>query len=357
MTRRIPAAGLALLRDAGAALEVGQDEESGLAPAVLLEAARRADVLVTLLSEPVGRAVLVVNPLLRGVANYAVGFDNIDVAAATELGIPVSNTPDVLTEATADFTWALLLGVARRVVEAHRYTVEGRYRIWGPNLLLGADVGRGPAGRPKVLGIVGFGRIGAAVARRATGFDMDVLAFDPHAARAIEAAEAVRAADLDALLAASDFVSLHPALTRQTRHMIGERQLRTMKPTAYLINASRGPVVDERSLVRALREHWIAGAALDVYEHEPAIADGLRELPNVLLAPHVASATVETRAEMARIAARNAIAHLRGERAAQCINPDVYDTAAYHVRVHGLDPYARRTEAPPEHVQRPGSEE
>jgi lactate dehydrogenase-like 2-hydroxyacid dehydrogenase len=330
VTRRIPEAGLTLLRAAGLEVVIGQtDEERGLDREALLEGVADADVLISLLTEPVDREVLERNPNLRGVANYAVGFNNIDVEAATELGIPVSNTPGVLTETTADATWALLLAVARRIPEAHAYTAAGRFRIWGPNLLLGADVSPGGSGRRKVLGVVGYGRIGRAVARRSSGFDMDVLAHDPRKQAVIEAAWGIEWADLDQLLARSDFVTLHTPLDDETHHLIGERELRAMKETAFLINTSRGPVVDERALVEALREGWIAGAGLDVYEDEPALTHGLADLANVVLLPHIGSASRDTRNEMARGAARNALAMIRGERAPDSVNPDVYVTEAW----------------------------
>jgi glyoxylate reductase len=333
VTRRIPEAGLSLLRGQGAVVRIGQPhDEEGLARDALLQGVREADVLLCLLTDRIDRDVLETNPALLGIANYAVGHDNIDISAATELGIPVTNTPGVLTESTADFTWALLMAVARRIPEGHAYTQQGRYRIWGPNLLLGADVGTGPDGRRKTLGIVGYGRIGRAVARRAQGFDMEVLAYDPPNQAAIEEDRGVRAAELPELLHKSDFVTLHTALTPGTRHLIGEPELRAMKPTAYLINAARGPIVDERALVTALREQWIAGAALDVYENEPELAEGLADLPNVVLAPHMASATVDTRARMATIAATNALAHLRHEPAPDCVNPAVYATGRYRAR-------------------------
>ncbi len=338
VTRRIPDAGMDLLRSNGAAVTVGQtDEERGLTAQQVLEGVKSADVLLSLLTEPVTREVLSANPHLLGVANYAVGFNNVDVAAATELGIPVTNTPGVLTDTTADLTWALILGAARRIVEAHQYMVAGRYKLWGPNLFLGADVSPGGTGRRKVLGIIGYGRIGAAVARRAIGFDMDVLAYDPHNAAAIAAdandpSRHVRAVDLDELLRESDFVSLHPLLTEETRHMIGDRQLGMMKRTAYLINVARGPVVDEAALVRALQSHTIAGAALDVFEDEPAMKPGLAECENALLVPHIASASQDTRDRMAVMAATNAIAHAEGKRAPNVVNPEVYDSPAYSAR-------------------------
>ena len=333
VTRCIPQPGLDTLENAGVAVEVFQEhEERGVAADDLRGLAQRADVLLCLLTEPVDRALLEVNPRLLGVAIMAVGFDNIDVAAATELGIPVSNTPGVLTETSADTTWALLLAVARQIPQAHAYTKAGRFRLWGPNLFLGGDVGPGASGRRKVLGVVGFGRIGRAVARRARGFRMEVLAHDPFQRKEIDRDPQVRGVELDELLARSDFVTLHTALTDETRHQIGEAQLRAMKPDAYLVNAARGEVVDENALVRALREGWIRGAALDVYEREPKLAEGLAELSNVVLLPHILSASVETRGRMAEMAAENALAHLRGKRAPNPVNPEVYATAAYRRR-------------------------
>lgn len=341
MTRRLPDVALDILRDADAVVTIGQsNEEEGLDRQALLNGVRNADVLLSLLTESIDREVLAANPKLLGVANCAVGFNNIDAVAATELGIPVSNTPGVLTDTTADLTWALILGVARRIAEAHQYMVAGRYKLWGPNLFLGEDVSPGGSGRRKVLGIIGYGRIGAAVARRATGFDMDVLAYDPHNQAVIDADAAdpsrhVRSASLDELLTQSDFVSLHPLLTPETHHMIGERELKLMKPTAYLINVARGPVVDEAALVQALQRHTIAGAALDVYEDEPRMAPGLADLDregSVLLVPHIASASRDTRDRMASMAATNAVAHLRGEPAPNVVNPDVYATDAYRAR-------------------------
>ncbi len=333
VTRRIPEAGLKLLREAGATVTISQnDEEQGVERAELLAGVESCDVLLPLLTEPIDRQVLEANPRLLGVAQMAVGYNNVDVETATELGIPVANTPGVLTETTADFTWAMLMAVARRVPEAHNYMVAGRYKLWGPNLFLGGDVGRGASGRRKVLGIVGYGRIGAAVARRAVGFEMEILAYDPFNREGIEADAKVRWAGLDELLEQSDFVTLHPPLTPETHHLIDAAALERMKPTAYLINAARGPVVDEAALVTALRKGAIAGAALDVFEHEPAMAPGLAELDNAVLLPHIASASHDTRSKMATMAATNAVAHLRRERAPDAVNPEVYDSGAYRRR-------------------------
>lgn len=337
VTRTIPEAGLRILQAADVSVDILQtDDESAVDRGKLLDAVGTADVLLALLTERVDAELLQRGERLRGVANYAVGFNNVDVDAATELGIPVTNTPGVLTEATADLTWTLLLAVARRIPEAHAYMTAGRYRIWGPRLLLGADVGPGADGERRTLGIIGFGRIGQAVARRARGFDMRTIAFDPYSRSTIDAFDDVDYAELDELLAMSDFVTLHALLTSETRHLIDERALRHMKETAYLVNVARGEMVDERALVRALQEGWIAGAALDVFEHEPAMAAGLAACSNAVLVPHIGSATVGTRNRMATMAATNAVAHLVFERAPDVVNPAVYETAAYRERVRCL---------------------
>jgi glyoxylate reductase len=333
VTRPLPQQGLAVLQAAGAACRILQpDPEAAVDRPALLAAAPAADVLLCLLTERVDRDLLERCTRLRGVANMAVGYNNIDVAAATALGIPVSNTPGVLTETTADLTWALLLAVARRIPQAHAYMTAGRFRIWGPELFLGADVGTGPDGVQRTLGIIGFGRIGQAVARRARGFGLRVLACNPRSRDAIDAADGVDFADLDTIIASSDFLTLHASYSKETHHLIDAAALRRMKPTAYLINVARGEMVDERALVRALQEGWIAGAALDVFEHEPAMADGLAACTNAVLVPHIGSASTATRGRMAAMAADNALAHLRLERAPNVVNPDVYGTAAYRER-------------------------
>jgi len=333
VTRRIRDAGLDLLSEAGVELRVWPGPENARPTREeVLEGTRWADVVLSVLTESVDREVMEANPGLRGVANFAVGFDNIDVPVATELGIPVSNTPGVLTDTTADLTWALLLSAARNIAVGDVYMRGGNYRAWGPNLLLGEDVSPGGDARPKVLGILGFGRIGQAVARRAIGFDMRILAFDPFARDAIEADPQAEWAEFDDLLSESDFVSVHTLLSEDTRHLISERELSLMKPTAYLINAARGPIVDEEALVRALRKGEIAGAGLDVYENEPEMVNGLAELENAVLLPHLGSATRGTRNLMATKAATNALAMLNLERAPNCLNPEVYDTSAYRSR-------------------------
>ncbi len=337
VTRRIPEAGMEPLRAAGLELRVlVEQEDQGPARDHILAAVQDCHLLVPLLTEPVDRGILEAGTELLGVAQMAVGFDNVDVAAATELGIPVGNTPGVLTDTTADLAWALLMATARRIPEAHAYQVEGRYRLWGPNLFTGMDVSPGGSGRRKVLGIVGYGRIGQAVAQRSQGFDMDVLAYDPHNREGIDEDARVTWADLPELLERSDFVTLHTLLTRETRHLIGEAELRAMKPTAILVNTARGPVVDEEALVVALREGWIAGAGLDVYEDEPAMKPGLAELRSAVLLPHIASASRDTRDRMARMTAANGLAFLKGEPGPTTVNPQVYDSAAWRARVERI---------------------
>jgi glyoxylate reductase len=332
-TRRIPDAGLEILKRAGELSVAVEAEDETVPREKILAGVRNADVLVSLLTERIDRAVLEAGERLRGVANYAVGFNNIDVVAATELGLPVTNTPGVLTDTTADLAWALIMAVARNVVPADRYMREGRYKIWGPSLFIGSDVSPGGDGRRKTLGIVGFGRIGQAVYRRSQGFDMRVLAYDPPMKEIIEKTEGVEYADMDPLLKESDFVTIHTDLNPSTRHLFGKSAFAKMKSSAYLINTARGPIVDEQALVEALRDGEIAGAGLDVFEEEPKMAPGLSALDNVVVLPHVASASRATRNKMATMCAENASAHARLERAPNCVNPEVYDTEAYGKRV------------------------
>jgi len=255
---------------------------------------------------------------LRVISCYSVGYDHVDVAEATRRGIYVTFTPGVLTEATADFAWALLLAVARRVVEGDKFVRERKWKYWSPLTLVGADVYR------RTLGIVGFGRIGRAVAKRARGFEMKILYHDAHRLASSEEAElGLEYRDLVGLLRESDFVSLHTSLTAATRHMIGEAELKLMKKTAYLINTARGPVVDEGALIKALKEGWIAGAGLDVYETEPIVSSELIALDNVVLAPHIGSASFDGRSKMSEVSAKNLVAVLKGEAPLHLVNPEV----------------------------------
>ena len=293
VTRQLPGPAVDRLAAAGHTVDVWEHDVPP-APAVLRQRAAGADGLLCLLTDRIDRALLDAAPRLRAVATFAVGVDNIDLAAAAARGIPVGNTPDVLTDATADLTWALLLAAARRLVPAAGAAVDGSWRTWDPTGFLGADV------HGATLGLIGHGRIGQAVARRARGFDMTVL----H----------TRATPLHELLAASDFVSLHVPLTAETRHLIDAAALRTMKPSAILVNTARGPIVDQAALRVALTEGWIAGAALDVTDPEPLPADDpLLGAPNLLVVPHIGSATEGARLAMTDRAVRNLLAGLAGE--------------------------------------------
>jgi glyoxylate reductase len=315
VSRPLPEGALAPAR--GRATVHVNPEDRRLTPAELARHVRAADGLVCLLTDVVDAELLRQAPRLRAVANVAVGYDNIDLAAATRRRIVVTNTPGVLTETTADFTWALLLATARRVVEGDAYTRAGRFTEWGLMLLLGGDV------HGKTLGILGLGRIGRAVARRALGFSMRVLYHDAVRDEAAERELGVIYAGKDAVLREADFVTLHVPLLAETRHYVGEPELRLMKPTAYLVNAARGPVVHEAALARALKAGWIAGAGLDVYEDEPRIHPDLIECRNAVLAPHIASASRETRLRMATMAVENCLAVLEGSRPPNALNPEV----------------------------------
>jgi len=282
--------------------------DAPLPKAELLARLKGKDGLVCHIVSAIDEEVLAAAPTLKVVANVAVGYNNIDVAVARRRGVVVTNTPDVLTETTADFAWALLMAAARRVVEADHFARSGQWQRWQWDLLWGADV------HGKTLGILGFGRIGRAVARRASGFDMRVLYHDAvRPAPAVERELRVTYAEPETILREADFVSLHTPLLPETRHLINERTLRLMKKTAILVNAARGPIVDEAALVRALKEGWIAGAGIDVFEEEPRIHPGLTPLPNVVLAPHIASASRDTRIAMATLAVRNCLAVLDGK--------------------------------------------
>ena len=284
------------------------DSDQPLPKAEMIRRLKGKDGLICHIISTIDEEVLAAAPGLKVVSNVAVGFNNIDVAAARRRGVIVTNTPDVLTETTADFAWALLMAAARRVVEADQFARSGQWTRWQWDLLWGNDV------HGKTLGIIGFGRIGRAVARRALGFGMRVLYHDTVRADATAERELKAAyAEPDALLRDSDFVSLHTLFIPETRHLINERTLRLMKKTAILVNAARGPIVDEAALVKALTEGWIAGAGLDVFEEEPKIHPGLLPLKNVTLAPHIASASLDTRLAMATLAVRNCLAVLDGK--------------------------------------------
>jgi glyoxylate reductase len=308
VTKRLPSMAMARLEEA---CDVDlNDRDTFLSHDELLARVRGKQGLIAMLPDMVDRAVLEAGlPDLKVVAAVAVGINNIDAKTAGELGITVTNTPDVLTESTADLTWALILGIMRRITEGDRVVRRGGWKAWAFDFMLGTEL------RGKQLGIVGFGRIGRAVAARAAAFGVRVAYFarTPQASKATVGETQAEPMPLDRLLATSDIVSLHCPLTPETRHLIDQTALARMKRSAYLINASRGPVVDEAALAWALKNRLIAGAGLDVYENEPAVLPDLLALENVLLSPHLGSATGETRTVMADLAARNVVAVLTGQ--------------------------------------------
>jgi glyoxylate reductase len=307
--------GPAILAEAGDVILYPAD--GPLDEASIRQAAEGCTGIVSQLMDPIRETVLS-TPGLKVVSNVAVGFDNIDVATATAHKVMVTNTPGVLDDSTADFAFTLLMATARRIVEADSFTRQGQFKGWAIDMILGADV------FGATLGLIGVGRIGRGVAHRAKGFNMRVLYYDPHPLPpdAEQQLGAIRV-DLSRLLAESDFVSVHVPLTPETQHLLSTPQFSQMKPTAILINTSRGPVVDEAALVEALQAKRIAGAGLDVYEREPAVHPGLIVMPNVVLAPHIASATVRTRSEMSAMAARNMATAVRGGRPPNLINTEV----------------------------------
>ena len=306
--------GPAILAEAGEVISYPPDR--ALDEASILQAAEGCVGIVSQLMDPIRDTVLA-SPGLKIVSNVAVGYDNIDVAAATARKVMVTNTPGVLDDATADFAFTLLMSTARRIVEADTFTRQGQFRGWAIDMMLGADV------HGATLGLIGVGRIGRGVAHRAKGFNMRVLYYDPQplppdAERDLNVARV----DLGRLLAESDFISVHVPLTQETHHLLSTPQFAQMKKTAILVNTSRGPVVDEAALVEALNSRKIAAAGLDVYEREPAVHPGLVSNPNVVLAPHIASATVRTRSEMSAMAARNMATAVRGGRPPNLLNPE-----------------------------------
>jgi len=289
---------------------------------VIVEKARKVDALVTLLSDKIDGEVFKEAPSLKIVSQYAVGFDNIDVQEASKRGICVTNTPGVLTETTADFAWALLMAVARRVVEADEYIRAGKWKVgWHPSMLQGRDV------YGSTLGIIGLGRIGAAIAKRAQGFGIRVLYSDVYRRQDLEKEMNIEYAEADELLRQADFVTLNVPLLESTHHFINEKKLRLMKKTACIINNSRGPVIDENALYKALKEGWIAGAGLDVFEKEPTPSTNLLlTLGNVVVAPHISSSSFETRSKMSEMVAQNLIAFFEGKVPPNLVNKDVADS-------------------------------
>jgi len=318
VTRKIPQEALDHLKNAPEVKELRVNPDNRvLSRSELEEGVKWCDAMLAQLTDKIDAPLLALNPNLKVIANYAVGFNNIDVAAATAKNIPIANTPNVLTDTTADLTMTLLMTTARRIIESDRYMRGGHYKSWEPLLLLGSDV------HHKTIGIVGFGRIGYAVAKRAFGFDMNILYTDVEVKPYAKEFNA-KLVSLEELLQQSDYVTLHPFLDDKSTHLIGEPQLKMMKKTAHLLNASRGAVVDEKALVKALQNKWIAGAGLDVFENEPAIEPELTKMDNVVIVPHIGSATIETRNAMGMLAANNILARLRGQPLPSCVNPEVF---------------------------------
>ncbi len=317
VTRKIPEQGLNLLKKLHQ-LELNPYDRI-LKKDEIIEGVKGKDGLLCLLTDTIDKDVILSEPKLKMISNYAVGFDNIDVKTATELKIPVSNTPDVLTEATAEMAWAILFSVARRLIEGDKLTRSGKFIGWDPMLMLGQDVSK------KTLGIIGTGRIGTAFALKSKGFDMNVIYSSKRNNDILENSLGAKRVEISNLLKKSDFISLHVSLNKSTHHLIGEKELKMMKNSAILINTSRGAVVDEKALIKSLKENWIFGAGLDVYEHEPEINDELRSLQNVVLQPHSASATFEARKNMAIIAAKNMIAGLEGKIPPNCVNIEIFN--------------------------------
>ena len=318
VSREIPKPGLDLLRKKCSVTVSSRPRV--LTKKELVSGIKGKDALLCLLTDRIDGSVMKAGKNLKVIANYAVGFDNVDVDAATKLGIPVTNTPGVLTDAVADHACALMLSIARRIAESDKFVRAGKYRSWEPMLMLGGDF------KGKTLGILGLGRIGSAVAERMyRGFGVRVLYYDVRRNPAFERNVKAKKASVSQLMKNSDYVSVHVPLLPSTRHLIGAKELKMMKKTAYLINTSRGPVVDESALVSALSRKQLAGAALDVFEKEPETAPGLAKLDNAILTPHTASATVTAREAMAVIAAKNVLAVLSGKRPPNPVNPEVYD--------------------------------
>jgi glyoxylate reductase len=317
VTRRIPQEGLEILKRC---CQVEVSDYDGVIPrSLLLEKVKDTDGLLVLLTDMIDKKVIVAaGKKLRVISNYAVGYNNIDVVEATKRGIMVTNTPGVLTETTADLAWALLMCIGRRIVEGDKLVRAGKFRGWEPMLLLGTDI------HESTLGLIGFGRIGQAMARRAKGFNLKVIYYDREPVPPIIEKElGASYVSFDELLRKSDFISVHVPLTEETFHLISQEEFSMMKKESYLINTARGPIIDEKALVKALKGGVIRGAALDVFENEPAIEQELMNLNNVVIVPHIGSASYRTRTKMAIMAAKNLISALKGERPEFLVNSEV----------------------------------
>lgn len=316
ITRKIPRPGIDLLIDNDFDVEVFS-ENNPIPQEVIMKKIKQFDVLLPLLTDSISKEVIEKGENLKIIANYAAGFNNIDIAAATAKNIAVTNTPGVLTDATADLTWALIMAISKRIVESDIFTREGNFTGWEPMLFLGAEISG------KTLGIIGAGKIGTAVAKRGAGFNMNILYTSRNKNKTIESELNGLKVKLNELLLNSDYISLHVPLMDKTFHLIDKQEFLQMKKSAYIINTSRGPVMNESALVEALRNNQIAGAGLDVYENEPEIHADLMKLKNVVLLPHIGSATLETRAKMAIMSATNIITYFQGVKPPNILNPEV----------------------------------
>lgn len=317
VTRKIPDKGLDILRRHHE-IEVNPHDRV-LEKDEIIKGLEGKEGLLCLLTDNIDKEVIESEPKLKMIANYAVGYNNIDIDAATKNKIPVSNTPGVLTDTTAEMAWALLFSASRRIVEGDKFTRSGKFKGWAPMLMLGQDVTK------KTLGVIGTGRIGTAFALKSKGFDMNVIYHDKKKNKKLEDELNAKKVKLETLLKKSDFVSIHVPLLESTKHMITEKELKIMKETAVLINTSRGPVIDEKALAKALKENWIFATGLDVYENEPEIHPDFMKLDNVVLQPHSASASIETRTKMAVMCAKNMISGLNDEVPANCVNKEIFD--------------------------------
>ncbi len=317
VTRKIPESGIKFLEEKGHKVKV-YSKDKVITRAELEKGVQWCDALLPLLTDPIDATLMDMNKNLKVIANYAVGFNNIDIKAATERKIPVANTPDVLTDAVADHACTLMMSIARRIVESDKFMRAGKYKGWEPFLLLGSDV------KGRTLGIVGAGRIGSAVAERMyKGFGMKIIYYNPEKNPQIEQATNAQFVSLQDLLKQSDFISIHVPLLKETTHLISTSELSMMKKTAYLINTARGPIVDEKALTLALQNNQIAGAGLDVFENEPNMEEGLKKLKNVIVTPHTASATWDAREAMSMTAAQNIQAVADGKMPANLVNKEL----------------------------------
>jgi lactate dehydrogenase-like 2-hydroxyacid dehydrogenase len=316
VTRNLPEKGMNLLRNYHE-IEVNPHNRV-LKKEEIIQGVKGKDGLICLLTDNIDKDIILSEPKLKMIANYAVGYNNIDIETATKNKIPVSNTPGILTDTTAEMAWALVFATSRRIVEADKFTRKGMFKGWDPMLMHGLDI------TGKTLGVIGTGRIGTAFALKSKGFNMNVLYTDHHRNIILENQINAKKVELKELLKKSDIISIHVPLIDSTHHLISEKELKMMKETSILINTSRGPVVDEKALIKALEKKWIFSSGLDVYENEPNVPGRLIKLNNVVLQPHSASATIQTRTNMALIVAENMIEGLKGKIPPNCVNPEVF---------------------------------